>query len=90
MIVRIEKSFERDTDEIHDKELLKRITEITRTLQSAKTLSEVPQIKKMEGFKNFFRIRTGDFRIGFEFINGEIHFLRFLNRKDMYKKFPSK
>ena len=43
----------------------------------------------MKGFKNFYRIKSGDYRLGFELINNDtIYFIAFAHRKDIYKKFP--
>ena len=42
----------------------------------------------MKGFKNFYRIRVGDYRIGISLERGVVTFLAFAHRKDIYKKFP--
>jgi mRNA interferase RelE/StbE len=42
----------------------------------------------MKGYTNFYRIKTGDYRIGFEYKDGEIIIYRVLHRKDIYKYFP--
>jgi mRNA interferase RelE/StbE len=56
--------------------------------QSAETLAEIPNLKKLQGFKSAYRIRIGDYRIGI-FIDGNtIQFARVLNRKEIYKYFP--
>lgn len=44
--------------------------------------------KKLTGFKNAYRIRMGEYRIGFVFENGTIELIRILGRKDIYKYFP--
>jgi mRNA interferase RelE/StbE len=43
---------------------------------------------KLEGYKNAYRIRIEEFRIG-AFIEGKtVELARFLPRKDIYKYFP--
>ncbi|MFI5163682.1 MAG: type II toxin-antitoxin system RelE/ParE family toxin [Bacteroidia bacterium] len=42
----------------------------------------------MEGYKDFFRIRIGDYRIGLLIHGNSVDVLRVLNRKDIYKYFP--
>ena len=42
----------------------------------------------MEGFKNAYRIKIGDYRIGVFIEEDTIEFVRFVHRKDIYKKFP--
>ena len=52
------------------------------------SLQDIPSLKKMEGFTNYFRIRKGDYRIGIKIEDSKIYFLRCLHRKDIYKYFP--
>lgn len=61
---------------------------IQRVLQ-ARELSEIPNLKMMKGSKKqAYRIRIGDYRIGFYFQNQTVEFARLLARKDIYKNFP--
>ncbi len=45
-------------------------------------------VKQMAGWKRYYRVRVGDYRIGFRVDEGAVVFLRVLHRKDMYKHFP--
>ena len=45
---------------------------------------------KMEGAKNRYRIRVGDYRIGFYLEDEVIVLSRALNRKEIYRHFPKK
>lgn len=45
-------------------------------------------IKPIKGFKNYFRIKLGDYRIGFKTTDGGVEFMRVKHRKDIYKHFP--
>lgn len=51
-------------------------------------LYDIKNIKKIRGDKNYYRIRVGNYRIGFEEQDGEIVFMRVLHRKDIYRYFP--
>jgi len=51
-------------------------------------LYDIKNIKKIRGDKNYYRIRVGNYRIGFEECNGELVFMRVLHRKDIYRYFP--
>jgi len=55
-----------------------------------KKLSEFDRypFKKMKGYNLYYRIKVGEFRIGFREDNGKIKFMRVLNRKDIYRHFP--
>lgn len=46
-------------------------------------------IKKLKGGKgNFFRIRFGEYRLGYEKKESEIIIYRILHRKEIYRYFP--
>ena len=45
-------------------------------------------IKKIAGFNGYYRIRIGNYRIGFKKENGKIIFMRALHKKDIYRFFP--
>ena len=44
--------------------------------------------EKMEGYKNYFKIRFGDYRVGLLFENNTITLQRVLHRKEIYRYFP--
>jgi len=69
---------------------IKRGTEELSFLQIPKIqkLVDMTNVKKIKGYKSFYRVRIGDYRIGFELRNGVIVFYRVLHRKDIYKYFP--
>ncbi len=46
------------------------------------------EIKPIKGFKNYHRIKLGDYRIGFKKENGKVIFMRVKRRKDIYRYFP--
>lgn len=88
MIVRIDKSFEKDTDKIKDKNLLYGIADCIDLLVKADNIKSIKSIKKLKGANSFYRIRLGDYRIGLEIKNETIELIRFLHRKEIYKFFP--
>jgi mRNA interferase RelE/StbE len=46
-------------------------------------------IKKIQGYESYYRIRIGNYRVGCEILAGnKIIFYRVKNRKDIYKVFP--
>jgi mRNA-degrading endonuclease RelE of RelBE toxin-antitoxin system len=52
------------------------------------SLEEIRNLKKLKGYENAYRIRVGDYRIGFIFDGKTIIFYRVLHRKDIYRYFP--
>lgn len=61
--------------------------EIFPPLKSLKDVKDY-RIKSIQGFKNYYRIKLGNYRIGFKKENENIIFMRVLHRKDIYKNFP--
>jgi mRNA interferase RelE/StbE len=88
MDIEFTKKFRDDIKHIKDQALLERISSEISGIQAATNLTEIPNIKKLRGFRNFYRIRLGEYRIGLCFNDGIMIFSRFLHRKDIYKYFP--
>ena len=51
-------------------------------------LSEISNLKKLKGDYNAYRIRVGDYRIGFFLEEDTITFARVLHRREFYRYFP--
>ncbi|MBW7867300.1 MAG: type II toxin-antitoxin system RelE/ParE family toxin [Brumimicrobium sp.] len=88
MKVIIDQSFERDTRKLKDKKIKIKIADTIEEVISVKKLSDIPNCKKMKGSSNAYRIRMGEYRIGFFLQNNTVEFVRFLHRKDIYNVFP--
>lgn len=88
MKVKFEAKFAKDLCTIREQKMLSKVQEIIGECKSASSLSELNHVKKMQGYERFYRIRLGDYRIGLEFVDGELIFTRFLHRKEVYKYFP--
>lgn len=59
-----------------------------RLAEEAGSLRDLANVKPMEGHKCCYRLRVGAYGIGL-YLDGEtLEFVRFLNRKDMYRHFP--
>lgn len=61
---------------------------ILTALEKAKDLSEIKDLKKLEGYKFYYRIRIGDYRIGMREQKPQIIVMCILHRGAIYKKFP--
>jgi len=89
MIVKFDKSFSKALNKIKDKTILKRIEAVIQKAEEADRFEQLSNTKKLIGFTAYYRIKVGDYRIGFELINpNEIRMITILHRKDIYKKFP--
>ncbi len=88
MEVRFETSFERDLKKVKDKKLLKNVGESIDEVKKARDLSKIRNLTKLRGYKTFYRIRIGDYRLGLDVEGDKVIFTRILYRKDIYKYFP--
>lgn len=88
MKVEFLKSFSKDLDSVSSRSVKQSLIRIIESLEDADDLSKMANIKKLKGFRNAYRIRIGDYRLGFFAANSSIQLARFLHRKDIYKLFP--
>lgn len=51
-------------------------------------IKEINDLEKLKGFKNFYRIRIRDYRIGIQIDNSKITVIKILHHKEIYKYFP--
>lgn len=87
MKIEIRDSFLKDIKK-QSKENKQKIEAIFNDMKTAESISDLRNIKKLQGFKLFYRIRIGDYRLGFAFEDGTIVLLHFLHRKEIYRFFP--
>ncbi|MGI8952860.1 MAG: type II toxin-antitoxin system RelE family toxin [Chitinophagaceae bacterium] len=87
MNIIITKKFSKDVDKELNAQQKHQLVQLLATITQSKTVSEIPDCKKMKGFKNAYRIKFGDFRIGFLWEDEIVKLSRVLNRKDVYKYF---
>lgn len=89
MNVEFDKSFLKSISKIKDNTVLKRLEKIILQFESASSLESIPNCKKMVGYETYFRVKFGDYRVGFEKIdNSTIRFIIVDHRQNIYKKYP--
>jgi mRNA interferase RelE/StbE len=89
MIIEFDKSFEKSLEKTRNKILFQKIEKIIIDFENAKSLTDISSIKKLTGYKNYYRIRIGEYRLGFEKIDeNTLRFIIVSHRKDIYKSFP--
>ena len=88
MEVKIDQTFEKDLEKLKDGRLNKRVAKVIRKVQDISELTEIPQLTKLKGTKQLYRIRVGSYRLGLEIEGQTVIFIRILHRKDIYKFFP--
>jgi mRNA interferase RelE/StbE len=66
----------------------KRLSKLIETLKTIDTLNELKHIKKIEGYDCYYRLRIGDYRLGLKVLGDTVELIRFLQRRDIYRRFP--
>ncbi|WP_292461158.1 type II toxin-antitoxin system RelE/ParE family toxin [Methanothermococcus sp.] len=88
MEVYFKKSFIKDLKDL-PKNIQRKIKKLVfDEIPNKNSLSEISEVKKLKGAEYYYRIRMGDYRIGFKYENGKIIFYRALHRNQIYKRFP--
>ena len=89
MNIKVDASFTKDFKKLKNVQLQNRIVQKLEELEQSDTIKNLANIKKMQGFSNFYRLRVGDYRIGFELENDTtLTLIRVAHRKDIYAIFP--
>ncbi len=88
MNVNFTKRFSASLDELNDKALLKKVGTVVKNVMQAKSLKDISNLKKLHGHSSAFRIRVGDYRIGFFLEKDEVLFAILEHRKKIYDSFP--
>jgi len=90
MNIKFEKSFLYDIQKIKESKIKKRIELLITEVKKCGSLREIKSVKKLAGYKCYYRIRIGSYRIGIKYIDESesIIFIRCKHRKDIYKHFP--
>jgi len=81
-------SFSADLRALKDISLLDRLQSLVASVESAKSLSEIPKLKKLRGGSAYYRVRLGDYRVGLAVEENAVVFVRVLHRRDVYRYFP--
>ena len=88
MKVIAQKIFEKDIHKISDKKLASQISDAIEEMEQIAKLTDLRNIKKTIAKGNYYRMRIGNYRLGFKVESDTITLLRFMHRKDIYGYFP--
>lgn len=88
MKVIVTKQFDKDAEKELNKAMQMKLAELIEKLQQAASIDAVPNVKKLKGYKTAYRIRMGEYRIGFLLQTDTILLSRVMNRKEIYRYFP--
>lgn len=89
MILEFDASFLKCIRKNRDTSLHAKIEQILLECEQANGIEDLRNCKKLTGFASYFRIRVGDYRLGFEKVdNTTLRFIALAHRKEIYKNFP--
>jgi mRNA interferase RelE/StbE len=88
MKVEFLKQFSKDLEDLVGASIKRQVGDLIEELESLDSIPKMANLKKLKGHRNAYRVRMGDYRIGFFLDGNTVTFARLLHRKDIYKQFP--
>jgi mRNA-degrading endonuclease RelE of RelBE toxin-antitoxin system len=88
MKVEFLKQFSKDLDDLVGASIKRQVADLIEQVEFLDSLPKTANIKKLKGHRNAYRVRLGDYRIGFFLEGNTVTFARLLHRKDVYRQFP--
>ncbi len=65
-----------------------RVEVVILKLKAAANLMEVSNVEALAGRTGYFRLRVGDYQLGFQFSRQTAVLLRIAHRREIYRDFP--
>lgn len=90
MELRFTSKFDKQFDALRDASLRSRVMEAVRHVYAAASVRDIPNLKKLTGYRTAYRIKMGDYRIGLHIENEVVSFSAIDHRKQIYRSFPVK
>jgi mRNA interferase RelE/StbE len=88
MYIEFSRKFRKQVEACKEPGIRSKILNIIEATEASVTMQNFPNLKKLTGYKNSFRIRMGDYRIGVVIDGTKVIFAAFDHRSDIYKYFP--
>lgn len=90
MLVDAKSSFLKDLKKLPKEVQIEIKNIIANQLKTCNSITDIKHLKPMSGYKGFYRIRAGNYRIGLYHDKqlASIILIAIANRRDIYKQFP--
>ena len=83
------KKFSKDLDAIrHESKIKADLLKVIEKIREAGSLADLKDVRKIEGYEGYFRIKVADYRLGIKVRQNSVELIRFLHRKDICRRFP--
>jgi len=86
MEVEFLRSVEKDLSKV-DLGTRRKVLRIVLALEEAGSLDELHPIKQLSGYKDAYRVRIGEYRLGQYLMGNKVQLARLLHRKEVYRFF---
>lgn len=88
MKILVNRVFLKELSKLPTKERIKVEKLLFQEIEYYASTSQIPNLQKLKGYKIYYKIRFGDYRIGLKMEGHTLIFERILHRKDIYKFYP--
>ena len=88
MQIEITRKFQKQVGYCNYRRQRSKVLSIIEAVSASDNMNGFPNLKKLTGYKNCYRIKIGDYRIGIVIDKNIVVFAAFDNRNDIYKHFP--
>jgi mRNA interferase RelE/StbE len=68
--------------------LKEEISALILQVEGASGIGTIASVKKLKGYKDYYRFKVGDYRIGVKITSDTVTFVDIAHRKDIYKQIP--
>ncbi len=80
--------FVKQVSKIKDKQLLTALKASIEEIEGVATLDSLSKVKKLVGYKDYYRLRIQDYRIGIQVVDNTAIIACIYHRKEVYRYFP--
>lgn len=88
MQIELTRKFQKQVSNCTEHRIKLKILAIIESVTASESMTGFPNLKKLTGHKNSYRIRLGSYRIGIVINDKTVIFAAFDHRSDIYKYFP--
>jgi len=81
-------SFLKTVKKIENSQLKTEIANSIINVEAAVNIRQIKNLKKFKGYKDYYRIRIRNFRIGIKIEANTVYFVDIAHRKYIYRLFP--
>ncbi len=71
-----------------NRKFIAQVQSVVESTEQAESATDINGLKQLKAEGEYYRIRTGDYRIGIIIKDGVVTFLRALHRSKIYRFFP--